>query len=198
MALIGWLSLGCQAPGVTEQVQLNKPLPDAITTEVVVNLRSAVVFYRAQPALSSVARDYLYLGPVQTNNSGTQELSLWVGLASTIDRRYLRENQPSGDELVLIVDGTKLRLPLIPWIHDQEHSPFPTPIPLSTALRAPVSQQQLQRIAQANTVDVELAYGATQALRYQHWQGQWLAWQHINLDTQMGFDVKVSKLEIDQ
>lgn len=197
--MISWLCIGCKAPSAPQTADneiLNQPLTDPVTTEVVVNLRKAVVFYRAQPALSSVARDYLYLGPVQTNNSGTQELSLWVGLASTIDRGYLRESQPTGDELVVIIDGAKLRLPLIPWIHDQDHNPFPTPIALAAALRAPISQQQLARIAQAKTLEVALASEATPALRFQHWEGQWLAWQKINLDTRMGIDVKVSKLEI--
>ena len=172
---------------------VNYPLPDQVTTEVVVNLRKPVVFYRADPTLSSVARDYMYLGPVETDNSGVRELSLWIGLASTIDREYIREAAPLGDELLLTLDSTTLRLPLIPWIHDAKHSPFPTTTPLTLALRAPVSQQQIQQIAMAQSVTIELLSPEKPPKHYQHWQGQWLAWQAIEQDTQPGFTVRVEK-----
>lgn len=187
---------GCQVLGRSNDqslVAVNYPLPDQVTTEVVVNLRKPVVFYRADLALSSVARDYMYLGPVETDNSGLRELSLWVGLASTIDRDYIREAAPLGDELLLTLDSTTLRLPLIPWIHDAKHSPFPTATPLTLALRAPVSQQQIQQIAMAQNITIELLSPENPPRQYQHWQGEWLAWEAIDQDTQVGFAVRVEK-----
>lgn len=181
-----------------EAVAINTPLPDQVTTEVVVNLRKPVVFYRNDLALSSVARDYLYIGPVQTDNSGVRELSLWVGLASTIDRHFVRESFPAGDELVITLDSSTLRLPLIPWIHDTEHSPFPTPTPLTHALRAPVTQQQIQQIAEAKEVSIDLISPSNRANHFQHWQGEWLAWEEIEQDTQVGFSVRVEQSQARQ
>lgn len=194
-------TIACQwlgKPSNQEPVAINYPLPDQVTTEVVVNLRKPVVFYRNDLALSSVARDYLYIGPVETDNSGVRELSLWVGLASTIDRNFVRESFPVGDELVLTLDSTSIRLPLIPWIHDTEHSPFPTPTPLTLALRAPVTQQQIQQIAEAKNVAIDLIFPSNRSNHFQHWQGEWLAWEKIEQDTQIGFSVRVEKGEVHQ
>ncbi len=196
LLILGLSNMACQwldKQSNQDPIAINTPLPDQVTTEVVVNLRKPVVFYRNDLALSSVARDYLYIGPVQTDNSGVRELSLWVGLASTIDRHFVREEFPVGDELVLTLDSTTLRLPLIPWIHDTEHSPFPTPTTLTQALRAPVTQQQIQQIAEATEVSIDLIFPSNRAYHFQHWQGQWLAWEEIEQDTQVGFSVRVQQ-----
>lgn len=188
--------MACHVPGrdkAQETAAINHPLPDQVTTEVVVNLREPVVFFRSDMTLSSVARDYLYLGPVQTDNSGVRELSLWVGLSSTIDRDYAREAFPIGDELVLTLGSESLRLPLIPWVHDTEHSPFPTATALTLALRAPVTQQQIQQIAEAQEIAIALVTASSRSIKFQHWHGEWLAWQAIEQDTQVGFTVNVEQ-----
>jgi len=167
------------------------PLPDQRTTEVVVRLREALVFARNQISLSNAGRDYLYIGPVETDNSGRQELSLWVGVASTLDREFYRESLPSADELILTTDANTIRLPLIPWVHSLKHSPFTTATPLKVALRAPVTLPQLDQIASSSTLTVEMRSQTAAVQEFYHWRGNWQQWQSIDQDTQVGFTVRV-------
>ena len=40
------------------------------------------------PRFSHAARDYLYLAPVEANEAGKRKHYLWVGLGTTVDRRW--------------------------------------------------------------------------------------------------------------
>ena len=73
---------------------VNQTLPpriDDVTGETIVTLRKPVVLARQVPHLSTKARDYVYLGPVEIDRMGAQEFFLWVGMASTVDPAYTED-----------------------------------------------------------------------------------------------------------
>ena len=69
----------------------NSPLSTRLDSfgVTVVTLDDPIVLARPVPQLAAAARDYAYLGPVEMNRMGDRDYYLWVGLASTIDRKLI-------------------------------------------------------------------------------------------------------------
>jgi hypothetical protein len=139
----------------------------------VATLKQAIVLARPAPYRATAARDYAYLGPVEINRTGSREHYLWVGMASTLDRKFFSETAPAATMLYLLVDGQPMTLPLSPWGEDIETPPYAVNTPVYEHLRARVSLDQLQRIAAADSVDVHIVARPTASDRYRLWGGRW-------------------------
>ncbi len=167
------------------------PSLDPASGEMVVALRSAVVFTRAEPGLSPAARDYVYLGPVETNVAGLQALYLWVGLAGTIDRPGLAVAPRLAESLALQVGEQTIELMLQDWHDDMRDSPFDITVPLQQSMRAEVTPEQLQQIAQAQQLSISLIDPSGEARVYRHWSGATAEWHDAPEDAEVGFAVRV-------
>ncbi len=178
--------LACSASGPRLEPSLD---PDS--GEMVVALRSAAVFTRAEPGLSPAARDYVYLGPVETNVSGQQNLYLWVGLAGTIDRPGLLADPVTAKALLLQINERSLIVPLQDWHSDSQHSPFDIPVPLQRSMRALVTPKQLQQIARAEQLSVALIDASGEQRPYDHWSGATADWFDAPDDAEVAFQVRV-------
>ncbi len=73
---------GCAGGGRLEQL-------DEQSGATIVRGPAVLVYARTEPRYSRSARDYVYLGPVETNRQGVREYFLWVGVATTIDRGFI-------------------------------------------------------------------------------------------------------------
>ena len=100
---------------------------------------------------STSARDYLYLGPVETNRQGSRDYYLWVGVATTLDRGYLAQPLALPDTLYLQVGDELMELRLLPW---GEREPglqrvdlYDTAVALEAELAARVTLSQLMLLA---------------------------------------------------
>jgi len=133
-----------------------------------------MVFAREAGQYSRSARDYLYLGPLETNRQGTREYFLWVGVATTLDRGYLAPTSEAPDVLYIFVRGELMEFKLIPW---SESIPSPdatrvygTKVDLQTQYVARVTVDQLELFAasQIDAIQLGRADGPTQ--RYSLWQ----------------------------
>lgn len=110
--------------------------------------RELLVFARTEPRYSRSARDYLYLGPVETNRQGVREYYLWVGVATTLDRGFLAPPAGTPQSLVVSVEGEPIELRLMPWgeaVRAGADAPiYATAVPVRTELAARVTLQQLE------------------------------------------------------
>ena len=136
-----------------------------------------VTLARATPTLSNAARDYLYLAPVEINTNGVRRHYLWVGLGSTVDRRWQSSTPATATSLVLAPDGLNVALPLAAWDAELPLSLHSTPAPVYQVQRAPISLDQLDRLARATSVNVIVVTADGSTAAYELWDGAWAAWE---------------------
>jgi hypothetical protein len=122
--------------------------------------REPLVFARTEARYSRSARDYLYLGPVETNRQGIRDYYLWVGVATTLDRGYLAPAADAPELFYVTVLGEPIELRLQAW-SDLHHADggqvYATPVALQRVLAARVTLQQLQLIAEHAPASVAVA-----------------------------------------
>jgi hypothetical protein len=156
-----------QTPVVRERL-------DAASGTTVLAGREPMVFARTDPQYSRSGRDYLYLGPVETNRQGVREYYVWVGVATTLDRGYLVPLVSEPERVFVDVAGEPMELALRPW---SEREPglrdarvYGTPVRLGAELAARVTLDQLLKLASEPRQSVRVVDrdGATRA--YYRWQ----------------------------
>jgi hypothetical protein len=132
----------------------------------------------SRPALrfSRAARDYLYLAPVEANSGGTRRHYLWVGLGTTVDRRWPWAAPPEAQVLLLVLDGMPLALPLEPWDAQLGAALYRTPAPTYAVRRASVSLDELERIAASTSVEAQVVVRDGAVDKYELWSGRWSDW----------------------
>ena len=135
-----------------------------------------VALSRAAPRFSRAARDYLYLAPVEANTGGTRRHYLWVGLGTTVDRRWPWAAPPEAQTLLLVLDGTPLTLPLEPWDAQLAARLYRPPAPTYAVRRASVSLDELARIAAAASVEAQVVVRDGAVDTYELWSGSWSDW----------------------
>jgi hypothetical protein len=135
-----------------------------------------LVYARTEPRYSRSARDYVYLGPVETNRQGVREYYLWVGVATTIDRGFIAPEAQRPRTLYLEVGGEPMELPLKSWRDlvptGLKGSMYPTTVPVREELAARVTLQQLVLIGGAAPASVDLAGDEDNVARnFTRWDG---------------------------
>ena len=143
------------------------------------SMEEAVVLARSTPQYTVAARDYIYIGPVETNRLGELAHHLWLGIGSTVDRELRGESAPDSATLVLVVDGMPIALPLDAWEAEFESPPYEADVPIAGVRGARVSLDQIQRIAQADAVEVHVVTEGGATTRYELWHGSWLSWTNF-------------------
>lgn len=141
-----------------------------------VSMDEPIVLARTVPLYTVAARDYLYIGPIETNRLGEREHYLWLGLASTVDRSLRGDSAPGADKLLLLIDGTPVAFALSRWVADFEAPHYDVKVPLAGTRRARVSLNQIHRIAEADSLEVHVLSETGASARYELWQGNWPNW----------------------
>jgi hypothetical protein len=167
LLLLVALTAGCAA-----EAPLESTLDSRGRTEV--RATSVVTLARAAPRFSDAARDYLYLAPVEINEMGTRRHYLWLGIASTVDRRWLWAERSEPATLVLVFDGLPVALPLSSW--DTAPPPFAPPTQPHDVRRAPVTLDQLERLATAASIEVRVLTTDGAPESFELWRGRWDDW----------------------
>ena len=133
-----------------------------------------LVFARTEGRYSRSARDYLYLGPVETNRQGIRDYYLWVGIATTLDRGFIAPTVETPHMLYLTVQGEPIELPLRPWsevLRDGGLVPlYETAVDTDTALAARVTLQQLELFAAEPLASVTTATANGDTREYFRWE----------------------------
>ncbi len=170
VAAVATLMAGCSA---------DAPLKSALDEKgrTWVSTDALVTLARATPALSNAARDYLYLAPVEINTNGVRRHYLWVGLGSTVDRKWRSSTPAIATSVVLTPDGLNVALPLAAWDAALPLSMYSTPAPVYQVQRAPISLDQLERLARAASVEVLVVAADGSTATYELWEGAWANWE---------------------
>ena len=159
-----------------------------------------ITLARSAPRFSAAARDYLYIAPIEANDSGKRRHYLWLGSASTVDRARSGAAPTSGIALLVIVDGMPMALPLAPWEQSFGAAPHDAPAPLYETQRAQVTLDLVERLANAQTIEVQLVTADGTALRYELWDGAWAQWHAFVLGveaTRTAFEDTPERLSAD-
>lgn len=146
---------------------------DPATGLTIVKARRPLAFARGEFAYSRSARDYLYLGPVETDRQGVREYYLWVGVGSTLDRGYLAAPQGVPQSLYLHVRGEWMRLALRPWTarvtgFDAGHV-YRTPVKARAELAARVTLNQLELMDGSGLQAIRVTDTSGTASEYVRW-----------------------------
>lgn len=135
-----------------------------------------MVFAKTEGQYSRSARDYVYLGPVETNRQGTRDYYLWVGVGSTLDRGFLAPESEVPVTLLVTIDDELMEFKLRPW---SDRAPDLSTVPLySTAvdtrdqLAARVTLHQLALLSSAALESVQLGDDEGNTRPYRRWQGK--------------------------
>ena len=131
---------------------------------------------RPAPRFSRAARDYLYLAPVEANNGGVRRHYLWVGLGTTVDRRWPWAAPPDAVTLLLTLDGTPLALSLDAWDAEQGAALYRTRAPTYAVRRASVTLDELARIGASTSIEAALVARDGSVSDYKLWDGRWSDW----------------------
>lgn len=145
----------------------------------VVALGDAIVLSHAQPTIAAGARDYVYIGPVEINNMGHREYYLWVNLASTIDREFVRLALNDATEMVFLIDDEPMQFSISRWHTELDSPPYETTAPVYATLEARATLDQIHRIAAAETVEFHLIADSNAGSRYQYFDGDWATWRNF-------------------
>lgn len=133
-----------------------------------------LVFARTESRYSRSARDYLYLGPVETNRQGVRDYYLWVGIATTLDRGFIAPAVEIPDMLYLTVQGEPIELPLRPWSEVLPDGglelPYETAVETKTSLAARVTLQQLELFAAEPLTSIATAATGADTREYFRWE----------------------------
>ena len=133
-----------------------------------------MVFAREAGQYSRSARDYVYLGPVETNRQGTREYYLWVGIGSTIDRGFLAPLSGIPHTLFLFIRGELMEFKLTPWSDgiarvDPDRI-YATNVSLQAQLVSRVTRDQLEVLAAEPLSAIRLVGEDERSARYGLWR----------------------------
>ncbi len=135
---------------------------------------TVLVFARTEPRYSRSARDYVYVGPVETNRQGVREYYLWVGVGTTLDRGFLAPGMSEPRMLYIDVAGEPMELPLKSWttlVPTGFDAPiYATAVPVADEFAARVTLQQLALIDAERPEVVSVAAAEGVLRRYIRWE----------------------------
>ncbi len=138
--------------GESQRETLRAPFQDPRSQEVFMPLLPALTFARSEPHLSAHGRDFLHLMPVQTSQNGFRVIYLWLGYATTIDRRRARdeagglsgETTPVG--ITLGLEDGEVYLPVVAWQGGELLDAHVT-IPSLSSYRTALSREDYARLS---------------------------------------------------
>jgi hypothetical protein len=156
---------------------------DTDTGVTYVTLDRALGFAASQPQLTTSARDYVYVGPVEINRMGSREHFLWVGVATTIDRNLAGVTLPGTEAISFVLDGEPMILSLQDWsATGRSSAPYDPPAPVLEHLGVAVSIDQIALITQAKTLELRLHLDNERVRRFKLWGGKREDWQSFLTD----------------
>ena len=139
----------------------------------ITTLAAPFSFYRKEPMLAVNSRDYIYVGPLETNATGHRDYLLWLYYCSTIGRyRYAEADVPNS--IFMCVDGKPMELVQASanQLGESTHSgPDTAPVAGGYAVLYRVTRDQLRTMAQANQLRLVAETQSGNADEYTVWRG---------------------------
>ena len=149
---------------------------DRSTGMTLLTADAPIAFARTEGQYSRSARDYVYLGPVETNRQGMRDYYLWVGVATTLDRGYLAPSAETPNAVIVDLQGELMKFKLEPW---SERVPNPesmrlyrTSVRVQSQLAARVTLHQLELLSSETIESLRVASPDGRTRLYRLWQDE--------------------------
>lgn len=144
---------------------------DLQTGVTVTRSTQPLILYRDRSAISAHARDYVYVGPIETNDMGRRRYFLWLGVWSTSEKSSRASELDEFESIVIYADGEPLGLNVTGWnpaAIGVSDAVYVKPVASATDAFYAVTIDQIRMIAEAR--DVELRTGPTASGHYLRWE----------------------------
>ncbi len=160
--------VGCASTSAT----INDKL-DPLTGVTVTFSRTPLVMYRDNPSQAAYARNYVHLGPIQVNRSGSYQYYLWIGIWNTMQTADLSEHRDGFESIVLFADGEPLLLELSGWTPEAIGTSEPVylkPVASTADAYYRVTADQIRLIAESR--DIRLRTTGSSPKDFELWDDQ--------------------------
>jgi hypothetical protein len=154
---------------------------DPTTAVTITYCRTPMVFYRDDSGKAAFARNYLHLGPLEVNRTGSFHYYLWLGIWNTMQDAEPGEARNGFESIVIYVDGEPLALELTGWTPAAIGATEPVYVrPVASAADAyyEVTVDHLRLIAASEDVRVQSTGPGTRT--YELWDKQKSARKSLN------------------
>ncbi len=149
---------------------------DPLTGVTVTFSGAPLIMYREDSGRAAFARNYIHLGPIQINRSGSYQYFLWLGAWNTMQSVSPEEHQDSLESIVLFVDGEPMLLDLAGWTPESIGTSEPVyakPVASSVDAYFRVTADQIRLIAESK--DLTLRTSGMKVREFSPWEDQQLA-----------------------
>ena len=145
---------------------------DPKTSVTITYNESPLVFYRALPSSSTLAKEHIYLGPVEVNRSGNYRYYLWLATWGSMDNEQNGPQQGRYESIEVVADGKPVTLKItgssMRAIGASEPI-YKKPVAWATEAYYDMTLDQLRLIAEAN--DLRVTYSSTSET-FEPWNDQ--------------------------
>lgn len=149
---------------------------DPLTGVTVTFSNTPLIMYRDDSGRAAFARNYIHMGPVQVNRSGSYQYYLWLGAWNTMQSVGPTDHRESLESIVLFVDGEPMSLDLVGWTPEAIGVSEPVylkPVASSVDAYYRVTADQIRLIAQST--DLTLRTSGANSREFSPWDNQQLA-----------------------
>jgi hypothetical protein len=149
---------------------------DPLTAVTITYSQVPMVFYRDNSGAAAFARNFVHLGPLEVNQTGSFRYYLWLGIWNTMQHSDSGEPRQGFESIVVYADGEPLQLELAGWTAEAIGASEPVYLkPVSSAADAyyEVSVDHIRLIATAKRVRIQST--GPQRRSYELWNHQELA-----------------------
>jgi hypothetical protein len=143
---------------------------DPVTAVTITYSPTPMVFYRDESGRAAYARDYVHMGPVEVNRSGSFRYYIWLGIWNTMQDATTANSRDGFESVVIFADGEPLPLEISGWTPAAIGASEPVYVkPVASAADAyyEITVDQLRIIAEAK--DIRLQSIGPQRRFYEPW-----------------------------
>jgi len=154
---------------------------DPTTAVTITYSRTPMVFYRDDSGKAAFARNYVHLGPLEVNRTGSFQYYLWLGIWNTMQDAESGEPRNGFESIVIYADGEPLALELTGWTPAAIGATEPVYVrPVASAADAyyEVTVDHLRLIAASREIRVQSTGPGTRT--YEMWDKQESARKSLN------------------
>jgi len=146
---------------------------DPLTGVTVTYSNTSLIVYRDSPSRAANARNYVDIGPIEVNKSGSYKYYLWLGIWNTLQTGGLEELRDGFESIVLIADGEPLLFDVAGWTPaaiETSEPVYPKAFAASLDAYYRVTADQIRVIAEAR--DLQLRTTGSLPREFELWGDQ--------------------------
>lgn len=154
---------------------------DQRTGVTVTSNKTPLLLYRQNPSRAAYARNYVHIGPIEVNRTGTYKYYLWIGVWNTMQTADSAPQRDGFDSIAVFADGEPLLLEIAGWTPEAIGTSRPVyqkPVASAADAYYQVTVDQIRLIAEAS--EIRLRTTGTSPIEYHLWDSQRAA--HKSLD----------------